>query len=154
MRRNCGDLGYDRPLRRALKARLRVLGVPLRGHGGLLSRHGEKMASKGHCPVMCHGMDWAREAEPPIAIEMAVFEQPPPLTLWKLDWELTMREKMTVRLWKSKLNNFSAPGWATAISPGVFSVGFMFLRYGGQVTMHSEMVKKNHLLCALLQETK
>ena len=56
-------MGYDRPLRRALKTRLWALGVPLKGHGGLLSRRGKKKASKRHCPVMCRVMDWAREAE-------------------------------------------------------------------------------------------
>ena len=62
--RSCGDLGYNRPLRRILKARLRAL-VLLRSHGELLSRHGVKMASKGVCPGygVYSRMDWTGEAE-------------------------------------------------------------------------------------------
>lgn len=41
-----------------MKVRQRAL-VPPRGHGGLLSRHGVKMASRGHCRGygVCSRMD-------------------------------------------------------------------------------------------------
>lgn len=47
-----------------MKARPRTL-VPLRGHDGLLSRHGVKMASKGHYSSydVCSRVDWTREVE-------------------------------------------------------------------------------------------
>lgn len=47
-----------------MKARPRTL-VPLRGHDGLLSGHGVKMASKGHYPSynVCSRVDWTGKVE-------------------------------------------------------------------------------------------